>query len=187
MGNRCRLRADGDKRPFDLLILDEAHHVAPAAPKQRYAVDSQQTKLIRWLAPHFEHRLFLSATPHNGRRRLTTRRGRASVDLVTLLKKRLFSSLRAFAHTVGVYLETVRARTSKKPPASDEVPEWMEGFLDDVAAYDDEELADATAEAEAGWGLRTTSATAGTILAICGQASANDARHSWPGACYRDN
>ena len=53
-------------RPFDLLILDEAHHVAPAAPKQRYAVDSQQTKLIRWLAPHFEHRLFLSATPHNG-------------------------------------------------------------------------------------------------------------------------
>src|ERR1039457_6784177 len=58
--------ADGDKRPFDLLILDEAHHVAPAAPKQRYAVDSQQTKLIRWLAPNFEHRLFLSATPHNG-------------------------------------------------------------------------------------------------------------------------
>ena len=55
-----------DERPFDLLILDEAHHVAPAAPKQRYAVDSQQTKLIRWLAPHFEHRLFLSATPHNG-------------------------------------------------------------------------------------------------------------------------
>ena len=40
--------------------------MAPAAPKQRYAVDSQQTKLIRWLAPHFEHRLFLSATPHNG-------------------------------------------------------------------------------------------------------------------------
>ncbi|MET9674723.1 DISARM system SNF2-like helicase DrmD [Streptomyces sp. NPDC006482] len=54
------------KRPFDLLILDEAHHVAPSAPKQLYPVDSQQTKLIRRLAPHFEHRLFLSATPHNG-------------------------------------------------------------------------------------------------------------------------
>ncbi len=51
---------------FDLLILDEAHHVAPAAPQQVYAVDSQQTKLIRSLAPHFTHRLFLSATPHNG-------------------------------------------------------------------------------------------------------------------------
>ncbi|MFH0241787.1 DISARM system SNF2-like helicase DrmD [Streptomyces sp. HK10] len=58
---------DGDhKRFFDLLVLDEAHHVAPAAPKQVYAVDSQQTKLVRRLAPHFEHRLFLSATPHNG-------------------------------------------------------------------------------------------------------------------------
>ncbi|WP_443089477.1 DISARM system SNF2-like helicase DrmD [Yinghuangia sp. ASG 101] len=54
------------KRFFDLLILDEAHHVAPAAPKQVYAVDSQQTRLIRRLVPHFEHRLFLSATPHNG-------------------------------------------------------------------------------------------------------------------------
>ncbi len=53
-------------RTFDLLILDEAHHAAPAAPKQVYAVDSQQTKLIRRLAPHFTHRLFLSATPHNG-------------------------------------------------------------------------------------------------------------------------
>ncbi|MFD3586346.1 DISARM system SNF2-like helicase DrmD [Streptomyces sp. NPDC058683] len=54
------------KRVFDLLILDEAHHVAPSAPQQLYPVDSQQTKLIRRLAPHFEHRLFLSATPHNG-------------------------------------------------------------------------------------------------------------------------
>jgi superfamily II DNA or RNA helicase len=58
-------REDG-RRFFDLLVLDEAHHVAPAAPKQVYAVDSQQTKLIRRLVPHFEHRLFLSATPHNG-------------------------------------------------------------------------------------------------------------------------
>ena len=35
-------------------------------PSSAYAVDSQQTKLIRRLAPHCEHRLFLSATPHNG-------------------------------------------------------------------------------------------------------------------------
>ncbi|MGW5055169.1 DISARM system SNF2-like helicase DrmD [Actinokineospora sp. NPDC004072] len=63
--------ADSDQmieRFFDLLILDEAHHVAPSAPKQVYAVDSQQTKLIRRMVPHFEHRLFLSATPHNGYR-----------------------------------------------------------------------------------------------------------------------
>jgi superfamily II DNA or RNA helicase len=64
------LPPDGPSDPptFDLLILDEAHHVAPAAPKQEYAVDSQQTKLMRRLAPHFANRLFLSATPHNGYR-----------------------------------------------------------------------------------------------------------------------
>jgi SNF2 family DNA or RNA helicase len=48
-----------------LLILDEAHNAAPASGA-KYAVDSQFTKAIRELAPLFEHRLFLSATPHNG-------------------------------------------------------------------------------------------------------------------------
>ena len=32
----------------------------------KYAVDSLRTQAIRTLAPHCEHRLFLSATPHNG-------------------------------------------------------------------------------------------------------------------------
>ncbi len=52
-------------RKFDILIVDEAHNVAPAAATQ-YALESQRTRLIRTLAPHFTHRLFLTATPHNG-------------------------------------------------------------------------------------------------------------------------
>lgn len=52
-------------RPGSLLILDEAHHAAPSSG-QKYAIDSQITKTVRELAPCFEHRLFLSATPHNG-------------------------------------------------------------------------------------------------------------------------
>jgi len=48
-----------------LLILDEAHNIAPSSG-QRYAVDSRLTRVIRELAPCFDHRLFLSATPHNG-------------------------------------------------------------------------------------------------------------------------
>src|SRR5439155_19990059 len=48
-----------------LLILDEAPHAAPSSG-QRYAIDSHITRAIRDLAPRFEHRLFLSATPHNG-------------------------------------------------------------------------------------------------------------------------
>ena len=55
----------GTFRSGTLFILDEAHHAAPASG-QRYAIDSQMTRAVRDLAPRFEHRLFLSATPHNG-------------------------------------------------------------------------------------------------------------------------
>lgn len=55
-------------RFFDLLVVDEAHHVAPKAPRAVYAVDTLQTRAMRRLTQHFEHRLFLSATPHNGYR-----------------------------------------------------------------------------------------------------------------------
>ena len=59
------LSQGGDLRPGSLLILDEAHHAAPSSG-QKYAIDSRITRTIRELAPRFEHRLFLSATPHNG-------------------------------------------------------------------------------------------------------------------------
>lgn len=54
-------------RTFDLLIVDEAHLIAPAAVGS-YAEPSLRTRALRTLAPHFEHRLFLTATPHNGYR-----------------------------------------------------------------------------------------------------------------------
>lgn len=62
------LPAEGESiypRKFDLLIVDEAHNVAPSAGGN-YAIDSQRTAAIRLLEPHFEHKLFLTATPHNG-------------------------------------------------------------------------------------------------------------------------
>lgn len=54
-----------DFAPGAMLILDEAHNAAPASAS-RYAIDSQLTRTVRDLAPRFEHKLFLSATPHNG-------------------------------------------------------------------------------------------------------------------------
>jgi superfamily II DNA or RNA helicase len=217
-----------DRPSFDLLILDEAHHVAPAAPRQEYAVDSQQTKLMRRLAPHFEHRLFLSATPHNGyqssytalleildprrfargmppddaaladtvvrrlkrsilnedgsrrfrerqtepivvdyppeerevhglltqfaalrRTRLRAQRGHRATDLVTLLlKKRLFSSPAAFAHTVRVYAQTLRDRAAggaaaTPPPPQFDEDRWYDEFHDEVDTLDDEQLGEA--------------------------------------------
>jgi superfamily II DNA or RNA helicase len=216
-----------DRPTFDLLILDEAHHVAPAAPRQEYPVDSQQTKLLRALAPHFEHRLFLSATPHNGyqssfaalleiidphrfargvppdqvavretvvrrlkrdivnadgsrrflgrksfaipveypdderevhalltqfaatrRKRLGAQRGQRAADLITLLlKKRLFSSPAAFAHTVEVYAETLRLRGHLAAPPRFDEDEWYDEFFDETAILDDEQLGEAEDDA----------------------------------------
>jgi superfamily II DNA or RNA helicase len=48
-----------------LLILDEAHHAAPSSGG-RYGIETKFTRAVRDLAGRFEHRLFLSATPHNG-------------------------------------------------------------------------------------------------------------------------
>ncbi|RYC12678.1 ATP-dependent helicase [Nocardioides zhouii] len=61
----------GKRFAFDVLVVDEAHHVAPSSPSaagavRGYAVDTQRTVAVRQLADKCEHRLFLSATPHNG-------------------------------------------------------------------------------------------------------------------------
>ena len=48
-----------------MLVIDEAHNIAPAAGAN-YALESQRTRFIRSISPHFQHRLFLTATPHNG-------------------------------------------------------------------------------------------------------------------------
>ena len=55
----------GDLAPGSLLILDEAHHAAPSSGG-RYGIETKFTRAIRDLGGRFEHRLFLSATPHNG-------------------------------------------------------------------------------------------------------------------------
>src|SRR5204863_7115419 len=52
-------------------VVDEPHHVAPSSPPAAaggagYATDTQRTIAVRDLADKCEHRLFLSATPHNG-------------------------------------------------------------------------------------------------------------------------
>ena len=55
----------GPLLPGSLLILDEAHHAAPSSGS-KYGIETKFTRAVRDLAARFEHRLFLSATPHNG-------------------------------------------------------------------------------------------------------------------------
>ncbi len=54
--------------PWDLLIVDEAHNLSPSS----FGDDSDVARLLQWLSPMFEHRLFLTATPHNGHTRSFT-------------------------------------------------------------------------------------------------------------------
>ena len=48
--------------PWDLLIVDEAHNLMPS----NFGADSDLAEMLRRITPWFEHRLFLTATPHNG-------------------------------------------------------------------------------------------------------------------------
>ncbi len=60
-----RTKQSAGLREFDVLIVDEAHNAAPSGVGT-YAIDSQRTQALREIAPSFEHKLFLTATPHNG-------------------------------------------------------------------------------------------------------------------------
>jgi superfamily II DNA or RNA helicase len=213
-------------RRYDVLIVDEVHNCAPAGAGGRYARDTLRTAAIRALAPHCEHRLFLSATPHNGYdnsfyallelldphrfargitprreqvREVTVRRlkselldedgqprfarrrvvmlevehpeaerevhaalaadggaggrrlgsdasAKAAADfVVTLLKKRLFSSPAAFLRTLEVHRETLlRGRRPEVRPA----PGVLQRLFDDAAnALDSESSEDGVGEA----------------------------------------
>ncbi len=58
----CRMPEGSPHLPWDLLVVDECHNLMPSP----FGEDSDLCKMLRLIAPHFEHRLFLSATPHNG-------------------------------------------------------------------------------------------------------------------------
>lgn len=117
-------------RHKSMLVLDEAHIVAPASAS-RYAVDTETTRSIRSLADHFEHRLFLSATPHNGHsnsfsallemldpQRFTRGTRVRESQLAPVMVRRLKSDLRALGsaqqyperHVLGVRLTHAEGR-----------------------------------------------------------------------------
>ena len=64
----CRTPEGSPHLPWDLLIVDECHNLMPSP----FGEDSELCKMLRLVAPQFEHRLFLSATPHNGHTRSFT-------------------------------------------------------------------------------------------------------------------
>lgn len=60
-----RVREDSPNLPWDLLIVDEAHNLGPPP----LGAETGLSEMLIRLSPLFEHKLFLTATPHNGHTR----------------------------------------------------------------------------------------------------------------------
>jgi hypothetical protein len=120
-------------RRYDLLIVDEAHNAAPSG-RGKYATDSLRTSLLRELVPHFEHRLFLTATPHNGYDESFT-------ALLELLDDQRFArAVIPKQETLGEVM--VRRMKRELPPNFDGTPRFPERKLEPITvAYSDEERA----------------------------------------------
>ncbi|MCP4289969.1 MAG: DNA helicase [Gammaproteobacteria bacterium] len=58
----CRQPEGSAHLPWDLLIVDEAHNLMPS----NFGEDSDLSKMLRFISPWFEHKIFATATPHNG-------------------------------------------------------------------------------------------------------------------------
>jgi hypothetical protein len=123
-----------------MFILDEAHHAAPSSGTT-WAVESQMTRAVREIAALFEHRLFLSATPHNGHsnsfatlleildpQRFTRGVNVDAGELEPIMVRRLKADLRRLGHPFpGRIVEPIRI--SGLPPDAPELR--LAAMLDD--------------------------------------------------------
>lgn len=118
-------------RKFDLMIVDEAHNCAPSG-RGRYATDSLRTQALRLLVPHFEHKLFLTATPHNGY-------PESFSALLELLDNQRFArSTPPDRNQLNAVM--VRRMKSELPPKWDGSPRFPRRVLDPIEVpYSDEE------------------------------------------------
>lgn len=64
----CQVPENSPHLPWDLIIVDEVHNLMPTP----FGDDSDLCRMLQLLTPYFEHKLFLTATPHNGRTRCFT-------------------------------------------------------------------------------------------------------------------
>jgi SNF2 family DNA or RNA helicase len=118
-------------RKFDILIIDEAHNIAPVG-RGKYATDSLRTSAIRTIAPHFEHKLFLTATPHNGYKESFT-------ALLELLDNQRFAR-GIEPDRQQLQLVMVRRMKSELPPQFDGTPRFPKRTIQAIEVdYTEEE------------------------------------------------
>lgn len=146
-----------------MLILDEAHHAAPSSGG-RYGIETKFTRAVRDLGARFEHRLFLSATPHNGHsnsfstllelldptrftRGVKVRGKRALEDVMV---RRLKEDIRAIQGGFP-QREVIRVEASGLPPDAPELV--LSNLLDEYRSAREERFVHASTRTQASAGL----------------------------------
>ena len=98
----CRTPEGSPHLPWDLLIVDEVHNLAPSA----FGEDSDLSRMLRIIAPRFEHKVFATATPHNGRTRCFS-------GLLEMLDPARFSQTSEFSPAERARVQEVLVRRLK--------------------------------------------------------------------------
>ncbi|MCW7551828.1 DISARM system SNF2-like helicase DrmD [Endozoicomonas gorgoniicola] len=126
--------------PWDLLIVDEAHNLMPA----NYGEDSDLARMLRTLTPYFEHRLFLTATPHNGHTRCFS-------GLLEQLDPVRFTKTPGFTEKergmIGdVLIRRLKSEINEQDKSAGRVPRFAKRHLEPLPLYmprDEKQLAEA--------------------------------------------
>ncbi len=125
----CRQPEGSSLLPWDLLIVDEAHNLSPS----NFGNDSDLCEMLRLISPWFEHKLFLTATPHNGHTRSFS-------GLLELLDPVRFTQTSEFTTAERKRVEEVVIRRLKREineadSRAARTPRFAERFLEPIPLF----------------------------------------------------
>ena len=154
----------GPLLPGSLLILDEAHHAAPSSGG-RYGIETKFTRAVRDLGGRFEHRLFLSATPHNGHSNSFSTllelldpvpvhargQGPGKKALEPVMVRRLKEDIRTVQGGFPRASSTIASRSTACPQDAPELV--LSGLLDEYRSVREQRFASTSSRAQAAAGL----------------------------------
>jgi superfamily II DNA or RNA helicase len=125
----CRQPEGSAHLPWDLLIVDEAHNLMPS----NFGEDSDLAKMLRHISPWFEHKLFLTATPHNGHTRCFS-------GLLEQLDPVRFTQTAELTESAKRQIEQVVVRRLKREineldESEGRIPRFAERYIDPVPLY----------------------------------------------------
>ncbi|CEN89110.1 SNF2-like protein [[Clostridium] sordellii] len=109
------------KLPWQMLIVDEAHNFAPSG----MGTNTQRYEMLRELSLNFEHKLFLTATPHNGYTHSFT-------GLLELLDPVRFDQKTELEEKDHDHIETVMVRRLKRDLNTSRNKRFVNRYVDSI-------------------------------------------------------